>query len=104
MGLSVSSGLSVPSGSVPSESSGSSGGISRAGFLRLAGGMAAGLAVPGLLAACGSGSSGALKVVGVADEKPPLDLLTAAYHKKHPDVSFKTSYAPTDQVETSLRA
>jgi raffinose/stachyose/melibiose transport system substrate-binding protein len=86
-------GLSVPSG-----------GLSRAGFLRVAGGVAAGLAVPGLLAACGSGSGGALKVVGVADEKVPLDLLTAAYHKAHSDVSFKTSYAPTDQVQTSLRA
>jgi raffinose/stachyose/melibiose transport system substrate-binding protein len=83
------------------------GGLSRAGFLRLAGGAALGVAVPGVLAGCGgsgSASSGTLRVVGVADEKAPLDQLTAAYHKAHSGVSFKTSYAPVDQVQTSVRA
>jgi raffinose/stachyose/melibiose transport system substrate-binding protein len=82
-------------------------GVTRARFLRMAGGLVAGAAVPGLLAACGGGSSGGtpeLSLVGVADEKGPLDVLTKAYTDSGAKVTFKTSYAPTDQVTTSVRA
>ncbi|WP_433375472.1 ABC transporter substrate-binding protein [Actinoplanes sp. CA-142083] len=82
-------------------------GLSRAQFLRMIGGLAAGAGAAGLLSACGDGSSGdgpaSLTVVGVADEKAPLDLLTKAYTDGGAKVTFKTSYAPTDQVQTSLR-
>jgi raffinose/stachyose/melibiose transport system substrate-binding protein len=84
-----------------------SNGLSRAQFLRLAGGLAAGASAAGLLSACGDGSSGdgsaTLSLVGVADEKAPLDLLTKAYTDSGAKVTFKTSYAPTDQVQTSVR-
>jgi raffinose/stachyose/melibiose transport system substrate-binding protein len=64
--------------------------------------------VPGALAACGSGTSGSdttsLRLIGVADEKDPLEDLTKAYTASNPGVTFKTSYAPTDQVQTSVRA
>jgi raffinose/stachyose/melibiose transport system substrate-binding protein len=81
-------------------------------FLRAAGGVAALTALPGALAACGgsSGSSGGsggsgggtptLKVIGVADQQKALDELTKLYTA----AKFNTSYAPTDQVTTSLRA
>jgi raffinose/stachyose/melibiose transport system substrate-binding protein len=85
--------------------------LSRAQFLRMVGGLAVAGAAPAALAACGSGSSGGgsadkaqLSLIGVADEKPPLDDLTKAYTSGKPGVTFKTSYAPTDQVQTSLRA
>jgi raffinose/stachyose/melibiose transport system substrate-binding protein len=82
-------------------------GLSRAQFLRMVGGLAVAAGVPGLLSACGddsSGGSSTLTLVGVADEKAPLDLLTKAYTDGGAAVTFKTSYAPTDQVQTSLRA
>ncbi|GAA4624453.1 extracellular solute-binding protein [Actinoallomurus vinaceus] len=80
--------------------------IDRRGFLRAAGGLAAVAALPVGLAACG-GSSGAggsgggktLRLVGVADQQKALDELTKLYTQ----AKFSTSYAPTDQVETSLR-
>jgi raffinose/stachyose/melibiose transport system substrate-binding protein len=80
--------------------------LNRAQFLRIIGGLAAGAAVPGLLSACGGGSgdSDSLSLVGVADEKGPLDVLTKAYTDSGSGITFKTSYAPTDQVQTSLRA
>jgi raffinose/stachyose/melibiose transport system substrate-binding protein len=80
--------------------------MSRAAFLRTMGGGAALLSLPGVLAACGgSGSdSGTIRMIGVADQKPPLDELTKLYSKSDPDVKFNVSYAPTDQVTTSLRA
>jgi raffinose/stachyose/melibiose transport system substrate-binding protein len=80
--------------------------LNRAQFLRIIGGLAAGAAVPGLLSACGGGSgdSDTLSLVGVADEKGPLDVLTKAYADSGSGITFKTSYAPTDQVQTSLRA
>lgn len=80
--------------------------VSRAQFLRMLGGLAVGATVPGLLAGCGddSGGSTTLSLVGVADEKGPLDVLTKAYTDSGAGVSFKTSYAPTDQVQTSVRA
>lgn len=70
--------------------------VSRRGFIALTGGVAATAA----LAACGgSGSSDTLRLVGVADQQKPLDELTKAYTKS----KFTASYAPTDQVQTSVR-
>lgn len=70
--------------------------LSRRGFLALTGGVAATAA----LAACGgSGSGDELRLIGVADQQKPLDELTKAYKK----IGFATSYAPTDQVQTSVR-
>lgn len=77
----------------------SSTGLSRRGFLGLTGGVAA----MGALAACGgtsgSGGGGSLRLVGVADQQKPLDLLLKQYTK----AEFSASYAPTDQVQTSVR-
>ena len=84
-------------------------GVTRAQFLRLFGGVAAGVAVGGALTACGDddggGDSGSasLSLIGVADQKGPLDVLTKAYSDANSGVSFKTTYAPTDQVTTSVR-
>jgi raffinose/stachyose/melibiose transport system substrate-binding protein len=70
--------------------------LNRRGFLALTGGVAATAA----LAGCGgSGSDDGLRLVGVADQQKPLEELTKAYGK----VSFNASYAPTDQVQTSVR-
>jgi raffinose/stachyose/melibiose transport system substrate-binding protein len=82
--------------------------LNRAQFLRMVGALAAGASVPGLLAACGdddssSGGSATLTLIGVADEKGPLDVLTKAYTDGGSGVTFKASYAPTDQVQTSVR-
>ena len=72
------------------------GNLNRRGFLALTGGVAATAA----LTACGgSGSDDGLRLVGVADQQKPLDALTKAYGK----VTFNASYAPTDQVQTSVR-
>jgi len=78
--------------------------LGRRGFLRAAGGLAALAAFPSALSACSSSSGGGggtptLRLIGVADEQKPVDLLTKAYKK----AKFTTSYAPTDQVTTSLR-
>ncbi|MDL4774407.1 MULTISPECIES: ABC transporter substrate-binding protein [Thermomonosporaceae] len=76
--------------------------LSRRGFLRASGMAAGAIALPGALAACGGssgGSGGTLRLVGVADQQKPLDLLTKAYTKS----KFNASYAPTDQVQTSVR-
>ncbi|MFD0536703.1 ABC transporter substrate-binding protein [Actinomadura luteofluorescens] len=75
--------------------------LSRRGFLRMSGGVAAAAALPAGLAACGgsSGGSGTLRLVGVADQQKALDLLTKAYT----GAKFSTSFAPTDQVQTSVR-
>ena len=70
--------------------------LNRRGFLALTGGVAATAA----LAGCGgSGSDDGLRLVGVADQQKALEELTKAYGK----VSFNASYAPTDQVQTSVR-
>jgi raffinose/stachyose/melibiose transport system substrate-binding protein len=70
--------------------------LNRRGFLALTGGVAATAALTG----CGgSGSDDGLRLVGVADQQKPLDELTKAYGK----VTFNASYAPTDQVQTSVR-
>ncbi|MGI5226351.1 ABC transporter substrate-binding protein [Actinoallomurus sp. CA-142502] len=72
-------------------------------FLRAAGGLAAVAALPVSLAACGGSSGGGggktLRLVGVADQQKALDELTKLYTQ----AKFSTSYAPTDQVQTSLR-
>jgi raffinose/stachyose/melibiose transport system substrate-binding protein len=72
-------------------------------FLRAAGGFAAVAAMPAALTACGGTSSAGggktLRLVGVADQQKALDELTKLYTQ----AKFSTSYAPTDQVETSLR-
>ncbi|GII29215.1 extracellular solute-binding protein [Planotetraspora mira] len=85
--------------------------ISRSQFFRLMGGAA----TAALLTACstrpstggtsgaGAGASVDLKFVGVADEKVPMEDLVAAYRQAKAGVSIATSYAPTDQVQTSLR-
>jgi raffinose/stachyose/melibiose transport system substrate-binding protein len=74
--------------------------LSRRGFLVLTGGAAA---MAALTACGGSGGGGggddSLRLVGVADQQKPLDALTKAYGK----VQFNASYAPTDQVQTSVR-
>lgn len=74
-------------------------------FLRLGGALAAAAGLPGVLTACGGGSGGgggSLRVVAVADQKPPLDVLIAEYKKQH-KTDFNTTYAPTDQVQTQVR-
>lgn len=79
--------------------------VSRRGLLRVGGGVAAAAALPSVLTACsGSGGSGGkIRVVGVADEQKPITDLIAAYRKGHTGVSFSTSFAPTDQVQTVVR-
>ncbi|MFI0452132.1 ABC transporter substrate-binding protein [Actinomadura sp. 6N118] len=78
--------------------------LSRRGFFGLTGGVAA----MGALAACGGtsggssgggGGGGTLRLVAVADQQKPLDLLLKEYTKN----KFNASYAPTDQVQTSVR-
>ncbi|MET8333870.1 extracellular solute-binding protein [Streptosporangium canum] len=85
--------------------------MSRAQFFRIMGGLAAAAAAAG----CSTkpqtggtaGASGAaaldLKFVGVADQKAPMDELLAVYRQAKAGVSITASYAPTDQVQTSLR-
>lgn len=85
--------------------------ISRVQFFRMMGG----LAVAAAATACstkpettGSAAPGAaaaidLKFVGVADQKTPMDELVAAYKQAKPGVNLNASYAPTDQVQTSVR-
>ncbi|HEY8482759.1 MAG TPA: extracellular solute-binding protein [Spirillospora sp.] len=73
-------------------------GLSRRDFLALSGGVAA----LGALAACGgtSGSGGGtLRLVGVADQQAPLEILLKEYTR----TKFNASYAPPDQVQTSVR-
>lgn len=81
--------------------------MSRGAFLRAMGGGAAALTVPGVLAACGTSSGsdgGTLEIVGVADERAPLEELTALYRKANPKRTLKATYAPVDQVQTAVRA
>ena len=79
--------------------------VGRRGFLRIGGGVAAVAALPSVLTACSdsSGSSGKLRIVGVADQQKPIEELLAEYRKSNPDDEFTTSFAPTDQVQTVVR-
>jgi len=64
--------------------------------------------------ACGSGttdnSGGAsggkttLTLKGITDNRKTWEELIASYKKANPDVTIKGSYAPTDQLQTALRA
>jgi raffinose/stachyose/melibiose transport system substrate-binding protein len=71
----------------------------------------------GATAACGSGTqdsgsgSGAtaggdvtLTLTAITDAKPAWEELFAQYKKVAPDVTFKASFSPTDQLQTALRA
>ncbi|MFC6016146.1 extracellular solute-binding protein [Plantactinospora solaniradicis] len=82
--------------------------ISRAGFLRLLGGATAATAVPGLLAGCGGGSGSGdgknLKMIGAGSQEAGLALALDQYKQQHPDVSINLSFAPADQIQTSVRA
>ncbi|WP_326825392.1 extracellular solute-binding protein [Streptosporangium sp. NBC_01756] len=85
--------------------------LSRAQFFRMMGGLAVAAAAAGCSTqpksggATGAGGAAAvdLKFVGVADQKAPMDELLAAYRQAKAGVSITASYAPTDQVQTSLR-
>jgi raffinose/stachyose/melibiose transport system substrate-binding protein len=86
--------------------------VSRGQFLRMMGGLAAAAMAtacstrPESTATTGGGGQAAtteLKFIGVADQKTPMDELVAAYMKAKPSVRLTASYAPTDQVQTSLR-
>ncbi|MFE1962349.1 extracellular solute-binding protein [Streptomyces sp. NPDC059479] len=80
--------------------------VGRRGFLRIGGGAAALAALPPALTACsgsGSGGSGQIRIVGVADQQQPIAELLAEYRKSRPDDRFSTSFAPTDQVQTVVR-
>ncbi|MGW0808501.1 extracellular solute-binding protein [Nonomuraea sp. NPDC002799] len=85
--------------------------VSRGQFLRMMGGLAVAAAAtacstrPETTATTGGGGKAAteLKFIGVADQKLPMDELLAAYQKVKPAVRINASYAPTDQVQTSVR-
>ncbi|MFG3439661.1 extracellular solute-binding protein [Nonomuraea sp. NPDC047897] len=85
--------------------------VSRAHFLRMMGGLAAAAVAttacstrPQTTATTDGGKAVTeLKFVGVADQKTPMDSLVAAYQQAKPSVRVNASYAPTDQVQTSLR-
>lgn len=80
--------------------------FSRARFLRVTAVGAGLLAVPGALASCGLGGGGgtALRFVGHADYKEAASAMIERFREQNPDVTFETSYAPTDNLQTSLRA
>ncbi|WP_336206359.1 extracellular solute-binding protein [Nonomuraea sp. LPB2021202275-12-8] len=84
--------------------------VSRGQFLRLMGGLAVAAAAtacstrPETTATTGGGAATTdLKFIGVADQKTPMDEMVAAYQKVKPTVRLTTSFAPTDQVQTSIR-
>ncbi|MFC4015336.1 extracellular solute-binding protein [Nonomuraea purpurea] len=83
--------------------------VSRGQFLRMMGGLAAAAAAtacstrPETTATTGGQAATELKFIGVADQKAPMDTLIAAYQKVKPAVRLTASYAPTDQVQTSVR-
>ncbi|NUW43809.1 extracellular solute-binding protein [Nonomuraea rhodomycinica] len=84
--------------------------MSRAQFFRMMGGLAAAAAAtaacstkPQTTTAQGQQTATQLKFVGVADQKAAMDQLVAAYKQVKPGVSLTTTFAPTDQVQTSVR-
>lgn len=78
--------------------------VSRRRLLQLMGGAAA----AGALAACGGnssgGSSGGLKVIGAGDQEVGLRKALDEFKKQNTDFDFNLSFAPADQLQTSLRA
>lgn len=78
--------------------------ISRAKFLRAAAAGTGLLAVPGL-ASCGlgGGSETALRLAGFADFQEATNTMIERYQEQNPDTTFETTYAPVDQVQSSLR-
>ena len=83
--------------------------VSRVQFFRMMGGLAVAAAAtacstkPQTTASAGPSQAVGLKFVGVADEKAPMDELVAAYKQVRPGVALTATYAPTDQVQTSVR-
>ncbi|MEW9550436.1 extracellular solute-binding protein [Nonomuraea sp. NPDC050783] len=83
--------------------------VSRGQFFRLMGGLALATAAtacstrPETTATTGGRTTTELKFIGVSDQKAPMDKLAAAYSQAEPGVRVTASYAPTDQVQTSLR-
>ncbi|MDP4503273.1 extracellular solute-binding protein [Nonomuraea turcica] len=84
--------------------------VSRGQFFRMMGGLAVAAAAtacstkPETTATTGGGAAATeLKFIGVADQKSAMDELLAAYQKVKPAVRVTASYAPTDQVQTSVR-
>ncbi|MFG1942521.1 extracellular solute-binding protein [Nonomuraea sp. NPDC048826] len=83
--------------------------LSRGQFLRMMGGLAAATLAtacstrPETTVTTGGQSTTELKFIGVSDQKAPMDKLVAAYQKVQPSVRITPSYAPTDQVQTSVR-
>ncbi len=52
----------------------------------------------------GGGSANTLTLKAITDNQKSWEELIAAYKKENPDVTIKASYAPTDQLQTALRA
>ncbi|MFI7446753.1 extracellular solute-binding protein [Nonomuraea sp. NPDC049714] len=84
--------------------------MSRNQFFRMMGGLAVAAAAtacstkPDTAATTGGQSTTTeLRFVGVADQKAPMDSLLAAYQQAKPSVRINASFAPTDQVQTSVR-
>src|SRR5919198_2276690 len=54
--------------------------------------------------ACGGGAKVTLTLTSITDAKVAWEPLIAAYKKVAPNVTIQASYAPTDQLQTALRA
>src|SRR5919198_3627415 len=54
--------------------------------------------------ACGGGAKVTLTLKSITDAKVAWGPLIAAYTRVAPNVTIKASYAPTDQLQTALRA
>ena len=83
--------------------------------IRIAGVVLVVAAVPTMLAACGSGTEDSgdtsaknggvtLTLTSITDAKPAWEELLAAYKREAPNVTIKASFAPTDQLQTAVRA
>jgi raffinose/stachyose/melibiose transport system substrate-binding protein len=75
------------------------------------------ICIAALTAACGSGTQGdagedkatsrgtvTLTLTAITDAKPAWEELFAKYKTVAPNVTFKASFSPTDQLQTALRA
>jgi raffinose/stachyose/melibiose transport system substrate-binding protein len=81
--------------------------LSRARFLQVAAAGAGLLAIPGI-ASCGlgggeGGGQASLRLAGFADYQKATNTMIERYREQNPDVDFQTSYAPVDQLQSSLR-